>query len=569
MTQKHASHPVAGLHVRRTGGNVRPLACLSTLLAFSIAAASCGEADTPSDPWTSVGNISDAAPDRLQPGDVIVVPEAGADAVSEDVYQVDAGPDAGAVVAPVLELGDVAAWMASHVPAPTGFSKSDPLLVVVAAGTNNRIASSDLHPAETSTDPVQSGPDTGGLPWWGPGDSGFQAGNIAIGALQAAGWGPCDINSGSVQFVLWGYGDDTKGIDFYYRGPQDVGVDLFRVHSVGGSNMAIDGPLNNGLPAHTAVAVDEDARSLADAIESFAAGMTVSPRVLVVAHSWGAAYAGYYIDQLYSRADSPPYQLLAGVLAASPSKVLTHPLAFGTDACPPDLNAGSSPLSLTCDLRTCLTLAPSPTHRAFCTMEGKSGALRSTPVYSFERPDDPIPPADPSTLVQAYQSATGVYPGINGHDYIIRTNDSYDLLDGYAFDASNGGVCAASDLSPRQFVTGGGPMRFLGIHGIHTERSSCLIGYDSRLVYLGRCDDASRRDTGNVGVSQDAMCGTVRPGQQSDVCILDRKIAKDGSPAPFSSEACFVTGTSGGTALLSNPAQANARASAGFVACAH
>jgi hypothetical protein len=522
------------------------------LLALTLAPGGCGDAGAPAAARDGGGGAAADAP-------------APPDAPAADAAPADAGPDASP---PAPELPEVAAWLGAHVPPPAAVTADDPLVVVVAAGTSNRIADADLHPASTSSDPVNGAPDTGGLPWWNGGDSGFQAGHLAIAALLAAGWQPCEVSSPRVRFLIWGYGSNTAGLDFYYRAPADVGTDLARVHSLGGSNMAVDGPFNGGLPAFSAVALDADAHALADALEAWAAARPHRPRVVAVAHSWGAAYASYFVHHYHALAASPSYDLVAAVLAAAPRQVLTRPLVFGLDACPPHLDEGASGLTLTCSVHTCLTGAAPGAHRAFCVLGDFAGSLRGVPAYTLERPDDPIPPADPTTVAGAIQSALGAYPGINGHDYLIRANDGWDAADAWTWDTAASATCDPGALAPVQLVTGAGASRFVGVHGIDTARVSCAIGYGTRLVYMGACTDPFRRDDGDVGVTTAPACAAPQAGAHSDVCLLGTRIDPvDGAPAPAAGDACFVTATAGGPPLLTPPAMGNRRAAAGFVGC--
>jgi hypothetical protein len=227
---------------------------------------------------------------------------------------------------------------------------------------------------------------------------------------------------------------------------------------------------------------------------------------------------------------------------------------------PPHLDEDAGNVTLTCETRTCLTGTPAGTHRAFCALGEHADALRATPAYAFERPDDPIPPADPATVAGAIQAAQGAYPGINGHDYLIRANDGYAVADGFTWDASASAACAPAALAARQLVTGAGATRFLGVHGVDTEAVSCLIGYGTRLVYAGACTDPSRRDDGAVGVSFDAACAAPAAGVQSDVCLLGRTLdPASGASAAAARDACFVTATAGGPPLLTPPPQGNRR----------
>src|SRR4051812_14308658 len=58
-------------------------------------------------------------------------------------------PDAGARPA---SLEDVEQWLHAQLPPPSGFSEEAPLVVVVAAGTFNRLAASALRPPVQSSD---------------------------------------------------------------------------------------------------------------------------------------------------------------------------------------------------------------------------------------------------------------------------------------------------------------------------------------------------------------------------------------------------------------------------------
>jgi hypothetical protein len=467
----------------------------------------------------------------------------------------DAAPPAAWFPAP---LPSVAGWLGAHVPGPSAVTDARPLVVVLAAGTNNSIHTADLKPASSSN------PDSHDLPWWDGGASGFQAGLLAIAAMRGAGWGPCDLQSSRIHFVTWGYGDDTSGADFYYRAPDDVGADLFLVHSLGGANAAIGGPLNGGLPAYTAVSLDNDAHALAGAIDSYAAVLGARPQVVLVAHSWGAAYASYFVDRYYSKEASPAYDLDAALLAATPSNVLTRPGAFGLLAGPCPEYLDYTLLTTSCNVRDCVTISPSPTHAAFCDLGDHADALRSTPTYSFERPDDPIPPANASTIAAAWQAWQNQYPGINGHDYVIRSNDGYAVDHAWAWDTGESSTCAASQLAPRDFVHGSKQARFVGMYGIDTLDLSCSIGQGTGLYFDGSCNAANRIDTSSVGVSLDATCGSTVPGVVSDNCILGTAIDPvTGQPSLAQTDTCFVTSKPYDTPSPTS----DMRAAAGFVSC--
>lgn len=463
------------------------------------------------------------------------------------------------------ELGPVRDWLQRSAPAPAEVADSTPLLVVLAAGTNNRIRALDLRSPTASADPIGGDPDTAGLPWWSSSGSDFQAGQLAIASLLRAGWSPCEINSRHVRFVLWGFGADTAGLDFYLRAAPDVGTDLRRVHSLGGDNAALDGVLRNNLPAYTARSLDTDARALAAALEAYAGTFSARPQVMIAAHSWGAAYAGYFLEQVYSTALAPAFSVRSAILAAAPRQVLTHPLEFDGAACPPATSA--NPLRVACSVPSCIERDPTHALRSWCSLGAVPTSLRTVPVYSLERPDDPLPATDPDLLVGAWNLWRGNYPAIAGHDYLIRDNAPYDRLAGYTWDASNGASCDPAALQRVACVRGGGPVQFRGIYGVDTLQLTCAIGFDTRLYYAGSCDDASRA-VAQFGIAADDACTATLPGVHAGICLVGTDIdPASGRPVAGDRNTCFVTATAGAPALGTPAAISNDRAAAGFVNC--
>lgn len=475
----------------------------------------------------------------------------------------DAGVDAGlaAVDGGVSGLGDVRDWLQRHVPGPAAFTSEDPLWVVIASGTGTRIRAVDLQPASTSADPIGGAPDTRGLSWY-DGQGGIQALHLAIAAMQAAGWTPCAINSAKARFLLWGFGAEHRGVDFYYRAAEEIGTDLFKVHSLGGENAAIDGPLKDNLPAYTARSLDTDANALHQALEAHAAGSSKPPRAFLVGHSWGAAYAAYTLTHAYTVEPSPAYSMVAAILAASPIKVATRPFEFTPGGCPEDLqDLPGGGLPLTCGVPGCRA---SPGTRATCALRGPD-SLREVPTYSIDRPDDPIPPCDPGTIGSGWQQSQGSYPGIAGHDYLVRENGSFEARSAWMW--GGGGSCAPGAVEQVQLVVGGGEQRFVGLFGIDSLRVSCGIGYGTRLHYPGSCRDDSAVRSGQ-GVAWDGACASTAAGTHDAVCVHVKVVDPEhGTVAAGAQDACFVTTSHDATALLANPGSVSRRASAGFVSC--
>jgi len=463
------------------------------------------------------------------------------------------------------ELGAVRDWLRRSMPSPAEIEAGTPLLVVLAAGTNNHIRALDLQSPAASTDPIEGDPDTAGLPWWSSTGSDFQAGQLALAALQRAGWAPCQINSTRVRFVLWGFGTDTAGLDFYLRAAPDVGTDLSRVHSLGGDNAALDGVLRNNLPAYTARSLDTDARALMVALEAYAKNFSPRPQVVIAAHSWGAAYAGYFLEQTYATAAAPSFTVRAAILAAAPRQVLTHPLEFDGAACPPGTE--THPLRVACSVPDCIERDPAHALRSLCVLGAHADTLRSTPVYSLERPDDPLPATDPDLLVGAWNLWRGTYPGIAGHDYLIRDNAPYDRISGYSWDASAGAACDPAALQPVACVRAAGPVQFRGIYGVDTLQLTCAIGFETGLYYASSCDDANRT-TAHFGIATDDTCGATLPGVHAGICLVGTDIdPASGVPVADDHDTCFVTSTQEAPALVTPATSSNRRVAAGFVNC--